>query len=182
MAAPNKSFELLSDIIRVLGLGRLSTRVEGDAMVALLLADPTLDAEHLYQLVVTGLLNRRDDGLEPARIALCSHPAMADSALTYVLWKAPTPTLVAVARATSRLVPNAIDWGRRKHERQNGRAFLPLTGKRRRRIFTTVARWEELADGDRTLRAFVSTGSFLFTDQVTMFAAGRAITAAPARR
>ena len=180
MACPDKSPELLSEIIRSL-VRRSCTRSEADAWVGVLLREPALDGEHLYLLILT-LANRVDAGLEPARIAMCSHPLMADSALTYALWKAPTPTLVAVADATSRLVPNAVDWGRRKHERQNGRAFLPLTGKRRRRILTTVARWEELAGGDRALRAFVSTGSFLFTDQVTMFAAGRAITAAPLRR
>ena len=183
MSCPNKSTRALDAIVRALGVGRVCTHAEGDAMVALLLTEPLLSTEHLYLLTAT--LVRRgdsDDGLEPARTAICSHPAMDTDTLVYALWQAPTPTLAAVARATSRLIPNAIDWDRRRYARGVGHGVRPsLTSARQNQVTATASRWEKLSAKDHALRSFIAGGSFLFTNQRVMFAAARTITATPDR-
>jgi len=114
MATPEKTAALLNAIVRALGVGRVCTHADGDAMAGLLLGEPLLNWEHLYLLTAT-LVHRGDNGLEPARVAICSHPDTDADTLVYALWQAPTATLAAVSRATSRLIPNAIDWERRRY-------------------------------------------------------------------
>jgi len=181
MASPEKSAWLLSAIVRALGVGRVCTHAHGDAMVALLLDEPLLNAEHLYLLTAT-LVHRNDNGLEDARTAICSHPNTDTDTLVYALWQAPTATLAAVARATSRLIPNAIEWERRRCTHNGARNLTALTSARQRQVTATAARWEKATAKDPALRAFITSGSFLFTDQRLMFAAGRGITATPGRR
>ena len=163
----------------------LSEKVRGDyavsdAMVRLLLDEPLLTPEHLFRLTHT-LVGRIDAGLEPARIALCAHPLIGDTAFLYALAAAPTSSLRAVAAATSRLIPNALDWESRAYFRREGHRFQPLGGLPQRRIAALVARWEARTAGDAPLRSFICSASFLFTDQRAMFAAGRSITVAPGR-
>jgi len=180
MATPEKTAALLNAIVRALGVGRVCTHADGDAMAGLLLGEPLLNWEHLYLLTAT-LVHRGDNGLEPARVAICSHPDTDADTLVYALWQAPTATLAAVSRATSRLIPNAIDWERRRYGRTGGRHFQPLTSASQNRVTATASRWEKLTAKDHALRSFITGGSFLFTDQRTMFAAARGVTATPGR-
>jgi len=178
MACPEKSVALLDATVQAIGIGKLCDHACGDAMVRLLLDEPLLNARHLYLLTVT-LANRDDDGLELARIALCSHRRADDDTLMYALWMAPTSSLLAVACATSRLIPNAIDWNRRRYSRRGGHRFQIRTSAVEHQVAVIAARWNFLTADDDALRSFISAGSFLFTNQRTLFAAGRGIIAAP---
>ena len=179
MACPEKSVALLDATVQAIGIGKLCDHACGDAMVRLLLDEPLLNAVHLYLLTVT-LANRDDDGLELARIALCSHRRADDDTLMYALWMAPTSSLLAVACATSRFIPNAIDWNRRRYGRRADHPGNQIrTSAVEHQVAVIAARWNFLTADDDALRSFISAGSFLFTDQRTLFAAGRGIIAAP---
>ena len=180
MDVRHKSEQLLDAITRALYAKILCDHADSDAMVKLLLDETLLSPAHLFRLTHT-LVERNDAGLEPARIALCSHPLISDDALLYALWMAPTQSLRAVATATSRLIPNAMDWERRAFRRRGGRHFRPLGGAAQRNVAELVARWEARTAGEPAIRSFICSASFLFSDQRVMFAAARGITAAPGR-
>ena len=181
MEAPHKSEQLLDAIVRALYVRwLLNDHSASDAMVLLLLTEPALTDDHLGRLTHT-LVNRNDAGLEPARIALCNHPLIGDDDLQYALWMAPAESLRAVAIATGRLIPNAMDWERRAFRRRGGKHFRPLAGASGRKIAELVARWETRTANEPALRSFICSASFLFSDQRVMFAAARGVTAAPRR-
>jgi len=160
---------------------------EADTLLLALLDEPAITGAHLAAMSAalpgrarTGLIGA---GRATLMAAICTHPlAEADTVIT-CLWDGSATTAADVTR-TIGLLGAATWWVRCMWHRSGLRGWaVPYapTDIARGQVLELSSRWADLTAGDPALAAFLATGAFTFTCEDAMFAAGRAICAAPAR-
>lgn len=179
LARAPKGPDLLAAVIDAV-VGGVLTGPGQDGVLADLLAEPAITAAHLISLARA----RPPAGfnIEALMVALCAHALAPPAMVVDVLWNAPTSTQADVAAATGCLLAPAVSWVRRSFRvsKTPGWArWLPSVSQRAE-IVAVAERWAAATHGQPDMVAFLLTSSLAFTDEDTMFAAGRALTAAPA--
>lgn len=160
------------------------TAEQSDAAAGVLVADPALDRDGL--LAVARSLHSTGRQRSPALLAaVVSHRLANPDVLVNALWMATQDRVRAVADVTGSIgvvalwwVCRGYDWpqappGARSRRDGDGDAVV--------RTRATTTRWAARVAGNPALAAFVLAAAFDFTDEETLFAAGSAICAAPAR-
>jgi len=160
---------------------------EADTLLLALLDEPAITGAHLAAMSDalpgrqrTGLIG---DGRATLMAAICTHPLAEADTVISCLWDGSAATAADVTR-TIGLLGAATWWVRCMWHRSGLRGWaVPYapTDIQRRQILELSSRWAGLTAGDPALAAFLATGAFTFTDEDAMFAAGRAVCAAPAR-
>jgi len=178
LSRPVKSEGLLHALIQVIGTAPWVPPLDTYPLMNVLLSDPAVSAGNLELMASWSLRYATGETPDALRLAVCVHPAAEMATLVAALWGPPerVPQAVgrAVAAATSSLVPAAVCWVCRYSRR------AACTPSSLTKVEALVARWEAQCAGDRALVAFVASRGFDYTDEVDMFAVGRALSAAPA--
>jgi len=149
-----------------------------------LVNEPVLTAQHL-EAMTWGMLGRTCAG--PVIVtAIAGHPSAASETTIKLLWAAPRSAVLDVALATGSLLPAVIWWVRGQRDRGelqgHGSAWrIANPSELQGQAINEVARrWAAQVGNDAALASFVATASFFFTAEEPMFAAARAVLAAPA--
>ena len=182
MNRPDKSPALIGTILEALddlvGLGIIANCW---AQLTALLAEPALTTHALPLLAELARERGAPDGL---LTAICAHPLTGAGTVIETLWNAPIDVARGAGLATGTLLPAATQWVRAGNpvERRIPAQKLYqwyVTVAQRAQISALAQEWTTATAGDPGLRSFLITASFAFTDEHEMFAAGRAVTAAP---
>jgi len=182
MSRPDKSPTLIDALIGGLRRGWGPYRALSDEDVAQLLMslleEPALTTRNVRNLAHFAVadLPRHAELLT----AICVHPVADNDAVITAVWYATGPTAQDIAVATGLLLPAAVNWVSREVDRATcGHRDWAVSSASRKRATQVAQRWEAWAGTDRNLVLFLVTSSFTFTDEDDLFAAGRAVCAAP---
>ena len=174
---PAKSAALIGAIIDFALHGAPPSRRPVTARsMATLLGEPALTGEHLLAMTrAAHLIGAHRDGL---MLAICSHPAADDDALTAALWNTGREHAALVAARTGSLLPAAVGWFRtHRIARRPGTGFP--TAEEHHQIGELAAEWTTWAAGDGARTAFLTHHWSDFTTIDELFAVGAALVAAP---
>jgi len=180
LARNPKGPDLLAAVVDAV-VGGVLTDPDQDATLAALLAEPAITAAHLISL--TRVHSLTGFNIEALMVALCAHALAPPDMVVGVLWRGPESIHVDVAAATGSLLAPAVSWVRRqvRASRTPGQPRLAPSLSQRAEIVAVADRWAAATHGQPAMVAFLLTSSFAFTDEDIMFAAGRALVAAPTR-
>ena len=184
MSQPDKSPALICLILEALddlvGLGVIA---DCATQMTTLLAEPALGAQALRRLAELARENGAPDVL---LTAICAHARTEVATVIETLWNAPVSTARDVGLATGTLLSAATKWVRAGNPSARWDAasdqslyWSYVSVAQRAQICALAQEWTTATAGDPDLRSFLITASFAFTDEHEMFAAGRAVTAAP---
>jgi len=184
VAAPNKTPARISAIIEGIdALGGVDAVTGGEAALAVLLAETTLQPDDLTNIVE--LISSCDVSMAKRTALLtdvCGHPCASDNTVIGALWSAPRSIATTIAATTGALLPATLDWVRRQLDRDEigGPYMWDPSRAQHARIVATVQRWKNRTRGHDSLAAFIAAHSSSFNDEETMFAVGTALCSTPA--
>jgi len=179
MSRPNKGPALiraiLDDVIRAAWVNHHIS----DQVLRTLLNEPGLRPTDLTIMARTALARQQ----WPVLAAICAHHDADAKLISDTLWNANGRTAVETARATHTLLPVAVAWvvGQVGLHQVLGSHLGTPTAAQRAAILATASRWTAACVGNPDLATFLVNRSFTFTCEDELFAAGRAIAAAPSR-
>ena len=180
LARPTKGTVLLDALISTLIACPFMSDIDTDAALMTLLNEPALGPHHLHAMAWASTGQRTSEAPD-LLTAICCHPLVDPVTVISSLWPAGRASLQYVSRATGSLLPAAIWWVLSEQNRHSGSRVLTMTSAHLAKIIATARRWESMTAGEPGMASSLATAAFTFTDEATMLAVGRAISAPPTR-
>jgi len=171
---PVKSAELLTAIIAATIDGAFFNVTNEDETLNALLTEPALTAAHLSTM--TRAVHWRLGERPALLLSVLTHAAADINTMIDALWSAGPGVRADMGARTGSPHPAAIEAVRRR-----GGTSIVAWPWERAEVEDTATRWATWAGTDSGRQAFLATGPFNFDDEEAMFAAGEALTCAPAR-
>jgi len=186
MSRPAKGTRLIGTIIN--GVANRSypyaqSQEHRAALLTALVSEPALTYNQLHTICEVAV---RDLLSDPALLAaVCARPGHPRT-FVHAVWNISTEGARTIAEAgharggQDGMLAAAVSWVRRDGDRRRpGYRSWAVTPGDQQQIDETFERWTWATRGNPGLAAFITTGSFAFTDEDDMFAAARAVIADP---